>query len=196
MLTEKKASKKLPVGSSKFFGSPDVWDDFRMPASSEEDGDGTMQFMCQINCAQAEPYDTEGLLPRTGMLYFFYGGHYSGDGAVLYYDGDPAKLKPLREGKHDLPEYKILFDRDADQGDVGSGGHSLLGEPSDPEQMGLGAGAPDDWQMLLELDSWFGDDDGIDFNFGGDCGMLCWFIDKKKLAEKDFSTVWCIEYGY
>jgi uncharacterized protein YwqG len=48
--------------------------------------------------------------------------------------------------------------------------------------------------MLIEMDSWVGTD--VDFNFGGDCGMLCFFIDKDDLAQKDFSNTWLVANGY
>ena len=30
-----------------------------------------LTFVCQIDCADIAPYDTEGKLPHEGMLYFF-----------------------------------------------------------------------------------------------------------------------------
>jgi uncharacterized protein YwqG len=68
--TEEK--EKLPVGASKFLGNPDVWDGFAWPHFIEGGEDYDLKFLCQINCAEAAPFDTSGLLPKTGMLYFFY----------------------------------------------------------------------------------------------------------------------------
>jgi uncharacterized protein YwqG len=181
---------KKKLSGSKFFGNPDVWEDFKWPANkNDEDFD----FICQIDCAEASKHDEEGLLPKTGMLYFFFdlNDHYDGGCAVLYYDGKSSGLKPFvlvdeEENEICRPEFPIDFvitdSEMADAEDV-----FLLGEPSDPEQMGLGQAIPDDEQLLLEVDSYVA---GHDFNFGGDCGMLCFLIKKADLAKKDFSKVW------
>lgn len=91
----------LPVGASKFGGCPDL------PAGMEwcrrPDNDIPLSFVAQVNFAEAAPFDTDGKLPRQGMLYFFYDCSPDGmpwgfdpedaDGwNVCYYDGDPAAL--------------------------------------------------------------------------------------------------------
>jgi uncharacterized protein YwqG len=180
--------KKQP--GSKFFGNPDVWNKFKWPKNKKR---VQLDFMCQIDCAQAAKLDEDGLLPKIGMLYFFFdlGNQHEGDCAVLYYDGKFSGLKPFaladeEDNQLGFPEYPIDFvmtDEDlADSEDV-----FLLVKPSDPEQMGRGAALPDYEQLLLEIDSYVA---GHDFNFGGDCGMLCFLIKKADLAKKDFSKVW------
>ncbi|MDR2933491.1 MAG: DUF1963 domain-containing protein [Oscillospiraceae bacterium] len=186
--------KKRQPGS-KFFGNPDVWDSFVWPEVKDDDGNEYhLDFVCQIVCTEVSKHDADGLLPKTGMLYFFYdlANQYTHKCAVLYYDGDPGALTPFvltdDEGKEvALPPVLIEFigDDDPYEGDLEDS--FLLGAPSDPEQMGLGDSVPEDWQLLLEVDSYVGD---YDFNFGGDCGMLCFFITKQDLAKKDFSEVW------
>ena len=58
----------LPVGVSKVGGLPDLpanltWPEFEgLPQS----------FIAQIRLAEVRPYDVEGVLPETGMLWFFY----------------------------------------------------------------------------------------------------------------------------
>jgi uncharacterized protein YwqG len=203
LLKETKAQKKLPLQSSKFFGVPDVWDGFKWPTATDEDGNEyPIYFMCQINCAEASKHDKDGIMPKTGMLYFFYDIEerpWEGKAPLFYYDGDPGKLSPYA-GK--LPEcvgkdHSIAFEpqdsedipsneQDDDSEDYLSGSF-LLGVPTDPEQMGLGDTIDDEWQLVLELDSYIGDGD---FNFGGDCGRLCYFVNKSDFAKKDFSKAW------
>ncbi len=61
-----------------------------------------LSFLAQFKMADLAPYDTEGLLPRTGLLYFFYDAICQPGGCgpsdpnghrVIYYDGDPIQLK-------------------------------------------------------------------------------------------------------
>ena len=67
-----KPKDKLFPGSSKLFGNPDVWDGFEWPYIEENGEKYDLTFMCQIDCAKAEGFDESGLLPKTGILYFFY----------------------------------------------------------------------------------------------------------------------------
>lgn len=67
-----KPTDKLPIGSSKLFGNPDVWNGFEWPYIEDNGEKYDLTFMCQIDCAEAEGFDESGLLPKTGILYFFY----------------------------------------------------------------------------------------------------------------------------
>lgn len=70
-----KRTERILFCASKWWGDPD------MPANMEyptievtEDGetyDYPLTFLCQINCEDIAPFDTEGKLPHEGMLYFF-----------------------------------------------------------------------------------------------------------------------------
>jgi uncharacterized protein YwqG len=60
--------KESRIGSSKIGGKPDLPPDF---AWYYYDGK-PLSFLAQINCAEAKKYDKDGLLPATGLLYFFY----------------------------------------------------------------------------------------------------------------------------
>jgi len=52
---------------SKWWGDPDMPEDMEYPML-----DGTpLTFLCQIDCYDIAGYDSENLLPREGMLYFF-----------------------------------------------------------------------------------------------------------------------------
>lgn len=66
----------LPNGS-KFGGKPYLPKDFEWPHFEAENFEGDfasrpLSFLCQINLEEIAKYDTDSLLPKTGMLYFFY----------------------------------------------------------------------------------------------------------------------------
>ena len=58
----------LPVGASRLGGAPDLPQGFPWPNGK----DSPLSFLAQIGLAEAVPHDAEGVLPRSGMLYFFY----------------------------------------------------------------------------------------------------------------------------
>jgi len=58
--------EKCEIGDSKFFGCPDLPEEFDWPVDEDE---FDMEFICQINCACVNK--TEPLMPEKGMLYFF-----------------------------------------------------------------------------------------------------------------------------
>ena len=63
--------------SSKWWGDPDLPFDMEYPtALAEEDGetfDYPLTFICQIDCEDIAPFDSEGKLPHQGMFYVFAG---------------------------------------------------------------------------------------------------------------------------
>lgn len=66
------------VGSTHFGGVPDVPEDFVWPVfetasyDDEEIKPRPLAFLAQFSCAELAPLDEEGLLPKTGVLSFFY----------------------------------------------------------------------------------------------------------------------------
>ncbi|MCQ2385391.1 MAG: DUF1963 domain-containing protein [Clostridia bacterium] len=107
--------EQLPVGTSKEGGKPDVPPDFVWPTFEGEDAKGKrairpLSFLAQINLKEVKPFDTENLLPDTGLLSFFYeistlrsGGEPEDDGCarVYYFPDDnlaprdfPSELHP------------------------------------------------------------------------------------------------------
>ena len=189
--------EKLPVGSSKFFGDPDVWEGFEWPAI-EEDGElYDLTFMCQINCAEIAAFDKDGKLPKTGMLYFFYdldempySPTVENAAKVLYYDGNIDDLQRMRvvdENGEDISvkEMKIDFEI-ADEGylDGTESTHLMLGVPS--LDYGTCYDIIDGWQMLLQIDGMETDEVVINFT---DEGVLCFYIEPEKLENGDFSDV-------
>lgn len=109
------AKKMRPNGApnrSKFGGKPAVPAGFEWPRFEAENYEGEtanrpLSFLCQINLEEISIYDKESLLPKTGMLLFFYeqdsscwGFDPTDDGcARVYYFDDTKKLEPV-----DLPE--------------------------------------------------------------------------------------------
>ncbi|PIE84155.1 MAG: peptide methionine sulfoxide reductase [Bacteroidia bacterium] len=94
----------LPLGGSKIGGCPDLPPDVEWFTY----GGRPMSFLAQINLREVHPYDSEGRLPATGILYFFYDSEQEvwgfdpsdADGSRVYFhDGDPAQLRrrPLPE---------------------------------------------------------------------------------------------------
>ncbi|MDP2425265.1 MAG: YwqG family protein [Candidatus Izemoplasmatales bacterium] len=69
---------KLPIGSSKIGGKPDLPIDFEWyyyKAKSLNTGieiDRPLSFLAQFNLEEIKKYDLDNRLPNTGILYFFY----------------------------------------------------------------------------------------------------------------------------
>ena len=99
------AGEDLPAGSSKFGGRPDVPAGFVWPVFETKTFDGEegkprpLAFLAQFDCARLAELDPEGLLPRTGLLSFFYelGSQRwgydpkdAGCARVFWFDGEPV----------------------------------------------------------------------------------------------------------
>jgi len=188
--------EKLPVGASKLFGAPDIFDGFEWPTIEVDGEEYDLSFIGQINLAEATKFDKDGVLPKTGMLYFFYDldempHDPSNESAcrVIYHerDDDLHAISYVDEDGEDLSfrEMKVEFQLVeagflADDSET----HLLLGEPS--MDNGFWYECIDGWQMLFQLDSMETDDICINFT---DEGFLCFYIDKDKLKARDFSDV-------
>jgi uncharacterized protein YwqG len=70
----------ISIGASRVGGIPDVPTDFRWPERKEL----PQSFIAQIYLDEVHPYDTNGVLPQSGMLWFFY------DAKQETYGADPA----------------------------------------------------------------------------------------------------------
>ena len=190
------ADEKLPVGASKLFGAPDIFDGFEWPTIEVDGEEYDLSFVGQINLAEATKFDKDGILPKNGMLYFFYDldemPHDPSDESacrVIYHerDDDLHAISYVDEDGEDLSfrEMKVEFQLVeagflADDSET----HLLLGEPSIDN--GFWYECIDGWQMLFQLDSMETDDICINFT---DEGLLCFYIDKDKLKARDFSDV-------
>lgn len=183
-----KPKDKLFPGTSKLFGNPDVWDGFEWPYIEENGEKYDLTFMCQIDCAKAEGFDESGLLPKTGILYFFYDLDTmpemlnSRSARVLWYNGELSALHEMILTDEDgnslsFSEQKIDFDT-ADAGRKTS--HLLLGD------MTQSCDFIKDYLPLLRIGSFETEDAEICFNGNG---SLCFYIEKEKLVACDFSEV-------
>jgi uncharacterized protein YwqG len=90
---------EIEIGQSKLGGKPDLPETIDW---AKDQGGASLAFVGQINLEEVEGLDTENLLPKTGILYFFYDAtqeFYGEDLAqkdkfrVIYYDGDLSLLK-------------------------------------------------------------------------------------------------------
>ena len=188
--------EKLPVGASKLFGAPDIFDGFEWPTIEVDGEEYDLSFVGQINLAEATKFDKDGVLPKNGMLYFFYDldempHDPSNESAcrVIYHerDDDLHAISYVDEDGEDMSfrEMKVEFECVeagflADDSET----HLLLGEPS--MDNGFWYECLDGWQMLFQLDSMETDDICINFT---DEGLLRFYIDKDKLKVQDFSDV-------
>lgn len=74
---------KLATGSSRFWGNPDLPEDFDFPSYTDDDGEEyDYVFVCQINLEELANFGVPTMLPKRGLLSFFAKiDHYMG-----YYD--------------------------------------------------------------------------------------------------------------
>lgn len=186
-----KHKHRLATGSSKLFGNPDVWDGFEWPYIEENGEKYDLTFMCQINCAKAEGFDESGLLPKTGMLYFFYDLDTMPEvpseksARVLWYDGELSSLHEMiltDESGNSLAfsEQEIEFEAT----DTTTTQHFLLNSTNSyPSCDNNGV---DSRISLLCLSSFETED--AEIRFGGN-KRLFYYIERNKLAAHDFSEV-------
>ena len=96
--------EKIGLGKTKIGGKPDVPNGFVWPEWKTR----PLSFIAQINLSEVAKYDTEKLLPTTGILYFFYETNQEtwgfdpediGSWKVIYLDGVMSDLKRI-----DFPE--------------------------------------------------------------------------------------------
>ena len=126
---EKSLDSESPIGTSKIGGRPDLPPYFEWFHYEGEHFEGSttanrpLSFIAQINCAEASKYDTSGLLPQTGMLYFFYDMATNkwgfdpkdkGCAMVSYYAGDLAELRKTElpadlSSDFHIPEAPVSF---------------------------------------------------------------------------------------
>ncbi len=127
--SEDENREKLPKGTSKIGGKPDLPKDFQWFYYNGEDykkivENRPLSFLMQINCEEVHKYDKESLLPEKGMLYFFYelftmtwgfSPQDRGSAKVFYYDGEIEDLfstdfPEAMDKDCIIPESKIDFE--------------------------------------------------------------------------------------
>lgn len=196
--------EKLAEGSSRFWGNPDLPEGVDYPMYVDDEGDEyPYVFVCQLNMADVAPYDVGEVLPHEGVLLFFakidhylgnfadtdcIGGSISGTDAVkvLYF----PKVENLREvvlvDDDDEPlapeemqiDFSLDFPRYCDD-------HALLAAPAHREWETWDH-PYEDWQILLQIDSFSGKDFNLNFM---DCGVLDFLINPTDLKNRDCSKV-------
>lgn len=119
-------SKPKLVGASRFGGSPDAPIDFVWPIRSAPEEsvwpDRTsarhLDFLLQINFAEVSRHDSTGILPRSGLLSFFYDAEYqpwgydpkNRDGSKVVYTREGIPLERfVMEGYDEFPEIALAF---------------------------------------------------------------------------------------
>lgn len=119
-VTTRKARKDGAVQRSKFGGKPAVPAGFEWPRYEAENYEGEtanrpLSFLCQINLEEIGAYDRENLLPKTGMLLFFYeqesekwGFDPNDNGcARVYYFEDVIELDAAEFPEDLKPQYRV-----------------------------------------------------------------------------------------
>lgn len=203
-LNLQKPKMKLEVGVSRFWGNPDLPKGVEYPMYIDVDGDEYPYFfICQVNLEEIAPYDVENRLPHKGLLSFFakidyyvgysevYGdicGSISDVDAVkvLYFPncGDMREVVLVDdEGQPTSPtELQILFSHEIKPL---SDEHSLFAFPTHREWETWDSPF-EDWEILLQIDSFSGDD--YDLNFV-DFGVLNLLISPEDLKKQCYNRV-------
>ena len=185
---------KCEKGESRFFGAPDLPEDFDWP----QDGEGyDLEFICQIDCAAAHRYND--LLPETGHLWFFGNianalGEEEAPAALpgfqaptefrVYYDDTDTELLLVGEIVDEdgdpagFRELKIEFSTDID--DCREALHQLGGEPPENDY-------PDDFKnlrLLFCLDSFRGADFTLEFEHSA---YMYFLVDEAAFGNREFN---------
>ncbi len=99
----------IPIGASKLGGSPDLPEGFEWFQWEDK----PLIFIGQFRLSEVAPFDTQDLLPKSGLLYFFYSEEWEifgdpeswGGWEVLYYEDENLPLKryphPVDESPYD-----------------------------------------------------------------------------------------------
>ncbi len=185
------------IGKSHWWGAPDLPAEVPYPyvtiTENDEEYYEPLTFVCQIRLADIARFDTEGLLPHRGMLYFFAPiDYFLGEESspldhhtppVVLYSQQEDGLEPYEmhwEGTEESvfrPAEEIVFSQmDGNSGD----GHILLGTPYQDEI----TDAHPDCISLLQID----EDDRWGLRFF-DCGMYYFLIPREALHKGRWDLV-------
>lgn len=198
-----KPDGKTQTCSSRFWGNPDLPPGYAYPEYTDSDGETwPYTFICQINLEDLARYEKTNPLPHKGMLLFFakidyymgcdtddfISGYISGadDVKVLYFPdcGDFEELEILDENSdpYNPQELQITF---AEKTEKYADEHMLFAPPEHREWENWDPPF-EDWPILLQVDSFSGED--FDLNFM-DCGVLDFLISPDDLAKHNFDNV-------
>ena len=197
-------SDKLTTGASRFWGNPDLPKDVEFPSYIDEEGEEYHYFfICQINLEEMAKCDIPTLLPKKGLLSFFakidhYMGCYDvpmeiGGGVsdkeavcVVYFPSCENMVEKVLVDDDNAPiapdELQIDFRFEISPL---SDEHALFASPSHRPWDTWDAPF-EDWEILLQIDSF----EGYDFNLNFmDCGVLDFLISPLDLERQCFDNV-------
>ena len=195
--------EKLSATSSRFWGNPALPQDMPFPVYGDVDGERPYVFLCQINLKEFAPYDADNRLPHTGLLSFFaridpylgywtgtesIGGTVSGKDAVkvMYFPSCDGLVEVQPADSPDIPsvpsglcmEFSLTSSGLQDDHAVFASPVHRQWETWDPPF--------EDWVILLQADSFEGDDFSLDFM---DVGVLDFLISPEDLEKCRFDDV-------
>lgn len=199
-----KPFEELAECASCFWGDPDLPEGVGYPMYIDDEGDSyPYAFICQINLEQLAAFAPSNPLPKKGMLAFFakidhylgymaasdcIGGHISeaDEVKVMYFPTCERMHKVvLVDDDDEALNPKAMEIRFADRIEPLSDEHALFAEPTHREWETWDE-PYEDWQILLQIDSFVGMDFNLNFM---DCGVLDFLISPKALRNADFSDV-------
>ncbi len=197
-----KPFEKLSSGASRFWGNPDLPDDTPYPMYEEDGEDYPYVFICQINLEELNRFAPGNPLPANGLLSFFakidhYLG-YMGDSDLSGFISDPSEVKLLYFPTTDNLREVVLLDEDDKpmaleemeikfewKAEPLSDDLALFAEPTH-RPWETWEHPYEDWIILLQIDSFEGNDFVLNFM---DFGVLDFLISPKALEKADFSDV-------
>ncbi len=124
VMTTMEGKKVAAPDDCKLGGKPYLPANFEWPTfKSADDGIARpLSFFCQVNLTKVKPYDKENVLPKTGMLYFFYECESSvwgfdpadkGAARVFYFENTdgfvPLDLPDNLAEEYTIPEIAVEF---------------------------------------------------------------------------------------
>lgn len=194
----------MPENASHFWGNPALPKDMAYPTYVDEQGEEyPYTFICQLNMADVAPYDVDNLLPHEGLLLFFakidnYLGHFEQPAEIGGAVSSREDVRVIYIQETDNLREVVLIDDDDEEiapealrvsFSLNIPAHTdetlLLAQPTHREWENWDNPC-EDWMILLQVDSFDGDD--FDLNFM-DCGVLDFLISPSALRSRDFSNV-------
>lgn len=202
-----RATAALPVEASRFWGNPALPEGVEYPQYIDDDGcQYPYVFICQINLAELKAFCGEiaNPLPSSGLLLFFakidhYLGMAAPTGGIMGAISDTeavkvihvADLTDLREivlvDEDDQPmsphELEITFSHHHDP--LNDEDHALFARP-DHREWATWDPPYEDWQILLQVDSFSSPDFNLNFM---DFGVLDILISPAALRAASFTNL-------